>query len=377
MIKICAGCGKPFDAKTVRANYCSKKCSDHWSRRYKQTREEQHQHTIDDKKKAIELFYSYKTTKEIAEEIGRSVSFITTAWNEADLGKRPTKFQMDVIRLRKQGLCCVEIADNLNKPSKYIIQTAKAVGMPFTEEEKQRSIVIGLEKSKIAQWGNVDERIDKQIAFLREHHPNWSYVSGWVSSDGFMELKCNQCGSIIKKSAVSIRHANKLLCQKCSEIKKEQREQQRQTKRILYNEKRAERFWNKFWLEEYTPATVKTCLYCGEAFVNRHGGCCSDVCSKKRTNQLQDRRIRRIYKRDKSITLQKLYTLQNGICWICGEKCDFDDCSVDINGNFIVGKWYPSIDHIYPLSKGGSHSWDNVALAHHYCNTLKSDKVVS
>lgn len=42
----------------------------------------------------------------------------------------------------------------------------------------------------------------------------------------------------------------------------------------------------------------------------------------------------------------------------------------------VVGKTYPSIDHVFPLSKGGLHSWDNVKLAHHYCNTIKSDKVV-
>ena len=33
--------------------------------------------------------------------------------------------------------------------------------------------------------------------------------------------------------------------------------------------------------------------------------------------------------------------------------------------------------HVIPISKGGMHSWDNVKLAHHYCNTLKSNKVVS
>ena len=332
-------------------------------------------------KKILELYYSDKTTAEIAEEVNRSKSCVISTWEKAGLKKRPTLHQKEVMRLREKGLCCAEIAEKLNKPSGTIRNTANAIGMPFTEEEKQRSIAIGLEKSKIhskeVQFGTVEERTEKQIAYLKEHHPNWTYISGWLSSDGFMELKCNQCGSVISKSAVSVRHSNSLICPGCFEIKKEQKAQQRQAKRIIYNEQRSDRFWDKFWLEEYTPATVKTCIYCGAAFVNRPGQCCSDVCSKKRANQLHDKRLRNIYKRDRSISLQKLYTLQNGVCWICGEKCDFDDCSVDKNGNFIVGKRYPSIDHIYPLSKGGSHSWDNVALAHHYCNTLKSDKVVS
>ena len=41
---------------------------------------------------------------------------------------------------------------------------------------------------------------------------------------------------------------------------------------------------------------------------------------------------------------------------------------------FIVGKNYPSIDHIVPLSWGGLHSWANVQLAHHGCNTAKGAK---
>jgi 5-methylcytosine-specific restriction endonuclease McrA len=44
---------------------------------------------------------------------------------------------------------------------------------------------------------------------------------------------------------------------------------------------------------------------------------------------------------------------------------------------FIAYGLYPSIDHIVPLAKGGNHTWNNVQLAHHYCNTLKRDKVVN
>ena len=43
---------------------------------------------------------------------------------------------------------------------------------------------------------------------------------------------------------------------------------------------------------------------------------------------------------------------------------------------FIVGKKYPSIDHVIPLSKGGTHSWDNVKLAHFSCNSAKGASLV-
>ena len=45
-------------------------------------------------------------------------------------------------------------------------------------------------------------------------------------------------------------------------------------------------------------------------------------------------------------------------------------------GYFIAGNSYPSIDHIIPVSRGGTHTWDNVQLAHRYCNSIKSNKLV-
>ena len=76
---------------------------------------------------------------------------------------------------------------------------------------------------------------------------------------------------------------------------------------------------------------------------------------------------------DSSINLEKLYNRDKGICALCGGYCDYNDF-IFIGGTFIAGYTYPSIDHIKPLSKGGAHTWDNVQLAHKYCNSIKSDK---
>lgn len=35
----------------------------------------------------------------------------------------------------------------------------------------------------------------------------------------------------------------------------------------------------------------------------------------------------------------------------------------------------PSLDHVLPLSKGGTHTWDNVQLAHLRCNVSKGNRV--
>ena len=77
---------------------------------------------------------------------------------------------------------------------------------------------------------------------------------------------------------------------------------------------------------------------------------------------------------DRDITLEKLYNRDRGICALCGKPCDYEDY-VFRGAVFIAGNDYPSIDHIEPLSKGGSHTWENVQLAHKLCNSIKADKI--
>ena len=61
---------------------------------------------------------------------------------------------------------------------------------------------------------------------------------------------------------------------------------------------------------------------------------------------------------------------------MCGYPCEWDD-KQERDGTIICGDRYPLIDHIVPLSKGGKHSWGNVALACRGCNYMKSDTIVS
>lgn len=69
---------------------------------------------------------------------------------------------------------------------------------------------------------------------------------------------------------------------------------------------------------------------------------------------------------DHTVKLSKLIERHNGICQICGLAVDTSDRT----GN-AIGRYYPTIDHIIPISKGGSHTWDNVQLAHMICNSMK------
>ena len=54
---------------------------------------------------------------------------------------------------------------------------------------------------------------------------------------------------------------------------------------------------------------------------------------------------------DDAITLKALIKRDNGICKICGKPTNESDIT---NGH--IGRLYPTLDHIIPLSKGGTHT---------------------
>lgn len=60
------------------------------------------------------------------------------------------------------------------------------------------------------------------------------------------------------------------------------------------------------------------------------------------------------------IDRESIYQRDSGICHICGESVD-------------PKKWH--MDHIIPISKGGSHIAENVAVSHPVCNLRKSNRV--
>lgn len=104
---------------------------------------------------------------------------------------------------------------------------------------------------------------------------------------------------------------------------------------------------------------------------------CSDECARKETIKRDHARRRaRISGAmvDRDITLAAVVERDNGICHLCGKQVNEEDYIVK-NGAYICGNWYPSIDHVMPLSKGGKHSWDNVRLAHRICNSIKGDDI--
>ena len=65
---------------------------------------------------------------------------------------------------------------------------------------------------------------------------------------------------------------------------------------------------------------------------------------------------------------QKTYKRDNGICYICGRKTiipeSFEDRSKDISF---------TVDHVIPISKGGTNTIDNLRCCCIRCNSLKGN----
>lgn len=129
--------------------------------------------------------------------------------------------------------------------------------------------------------------------------------------------------------------------------------------------------------QELAQMEVRFCKRCGSYFypIRINQLYCTKMCEKRSSHQVHDikrkRRVKDAYIDD--IDLHELYQKYDGICYLCGEKCDWNDVKVIDGIPHALGN-YPSREHIRPLSKGGLHSWDNVKLAHIRCNSSKGVK---
>lgn len=232
------------------------------------------------------------------------------------------------------------------------------------------------------------DREANAIRYIAERTPNFEYAGNFTGVDGYVDLKCKTCGTVIRKSFVTVKHG-KTRCNVCYKREQErkkadvlkEKERRLAEKEVLRKEKEEEKK-HKLFSKNTEQAKIAVCKCCGSMFfkTGRRTKYCSDECMKKTLNaKTKDKRIRRIkgVVIDSDITLEKLYKRDNGICHICGGICDWDDCDIREGGTFVANNNYPSIDHIVPLTKGGLHSWLNIKLAHRVCNTKKGNRIAS
>lgn len=229
---------------------------------------------------------------------------------------------------------------------------------------------------------NSDDKIQCSISNI---NPHIKYISGYTKVKEKVHVKCLVCGYEFDRVYMYLtqRYAPCPECKhketekqkiKTQELKEKERKEfkaHREQKRQVEKE-RQER--------EKIELNTFTCKECGKKFIHIKQGkkkFCSNECARKNAHRKRIPKEKRISKDkiiDKDITLMSLYKRDMGVCYLCGEKCDYSDYVIR-NGTVICGDWYPSIDHIVPVSKGGEHSWKNVKLAHRRCNYLKRDRI--
>ena len=211
------------------------------------------------------------------------------------------------------------------------------------------------------------------------------YHGNYTNSDKPFKLKCLKCGDIIERNAQVLRHNKVLTCYKCVEIRNEikaltdalQKELDDKYTAIVRNAN----LIAKKQMRIIMNTREYECLECGNLFKDtRKRKYCSGECSDRYRNRVKDlkrrTRLRENGKIDYSISIEKLINRYKGKCALCGGEVDMNDYVITDEGHHIAGNDYPSIDHALPVAKGGTHTWDNVQLAHRGCNSSKGDNPI-
>ena len=128
-------------------------------------------------------------------------------------------------------------------------------------------------------------------------------------------------------------------------------------------------------LEKIRSRKLKKCYYCEKWRYGFRGKYCTEECRRK-ANRIKDelrkserlKRARSNGQYDADIDIYKLIERDGGHCYLCGDDVLFSYHYNDPK--------YPTIEHVMPISKGGTHSWDNVKVACRECNTRKSTTLI-
>lgn len=255
----------------------------------------------------------------------------------------------EVIRLYNEGLNYTDIARKMGKDPHNMRKTCIRLGLAVRTADRI-PCVIDLCNSK-----------------------GFEYLDGYVTNTSDITVKCKTCGNITIKNYQ--RFLGNPVCDICEKHKRAERNQKakeavsikRRQKMLAVEKAKLIRM-----AKNAKQLEMKVCPVCNGLFV-RKGKYCSDKCADRVHNRTKEhlRRVRiNCAEQNRDITLEKLFRRDNGVCYLCGKLCDWNDKIVR-DETVICGNNYPSIDHVIPLARGGAHTWNNVRLAHRICNSIK------
>lgn len=113
------------------------------------------------------------------------------------------------------------------------------------------------------------------------------------------------------------------------------------------------------------------CAHCGAWFVADRLAFSSHAdrsCSHRCTRRLAEAK-RRATERGayvEQVDRFEIFQRDGWMCMLCGDPLHRDEVAPH--------PWSPSIDHVIPLARGGTHERANVQAAHFWCNSVKGDR---
>lgn len=206
----------------------------------------------------------------------------------------------------------------------------------------------------------------------------------YVNTD--IEVECDCCGESMIVNRIKSKRPGMLRCNDCIELDKLNR-LIGMSSNIYYQQcNHCDKQWitkrnriYKYCSEQcrrrdtHVPNEyIKECAECNNTFntSRKNVKYCSIECYKRYGYRVKE------YKRRTSmiengnvnwnISIDRLLKRDGDNCYICNKIMNKD---LHYNEDD-----YPNIEHIKPLSKGGTHTWDNVKLAHRKCNLEKGVK---
>jgi 5-methylcytosine-specific restriction endonuclease McrA len=175
-------------------------------------------------------------------------------------------------------------------------------------------------------------------------------VLAWIRGEHVPELRpCASCGDPFRATKGKRRH-----CAKC---------QPDATKENV------SRLQARYWRDQRGPKPP--CAECGTPIDRPHSKrFCSPECGRAVHNRRScaSRRARIVRAEREGFDPLEILSRDQWTCYLCGQRTP-----PELRGRKVPDA--PEIDHIIPLSKGGSHTRANVACACRACNLAKSDSM--
>jgi 5-methylcytosine-specific restriction endonuclease McrA len=132
-----------------------------------------------------------------------------------------------------------------------------------------------------------------------------------------------------------------------------------------YNERPGNRDKKRAKDKRYRDASDKEKVrtYMAEYYLNNR----QDLIDAAREHTQERRQRVKDSTKDSGIGIVSLRKRDGDLCHLCDGIMEFVTSTT-------YNPWKVSMDHVLPLAKGGTHTWDNVKLAHLRCNLSKGAK---